>query len=334
MKRLLPWIAVIAIAVTGCMSPVTESGGSDDASFRAASSAGIRGVNWADGRDNFQSGWVIPSGLSASDSYSSALSKTKAIATNLKNLTGANTIRLPVNPPTVAEWWGTYKATVDGALQSGMKVIVCCWTESHGAGTVTDSSKFYAMWDTVINAYGSNGNVYFEILNEPYGYSKDSWLNLCGQWLSRYGSVPRSRVLVAGTGYSERVAEVGGDSRVSGCLFSQHLYAYWMTKNSMSAWYDEIAARVGPYSSSTVLTEIGCTMTSGLNFYGTVTTNNEVCYLQGMCNYARDKNVGLVYWPGLRDGDSYSLTGRSNGGTSLYVNNASGVQELRWAWRL
>ena len=33
----------------------------------------FRGVNWADPRDNFQSGIIYISGLSSSDTYSSAL---------------------------------------------------------------------------------------------------------------------------------------------------------------------------------------------------------------------------------------------------------------------
>ena len=40
----------------------------------------------------------------------------------------------------------------------------------------------------------------------------------------------------------------------------------------------------------------------------------------------------IVYWPGLRSGDSYSITRQS--GSGLAVNNASGVTQLRWGWGL
>jgi hypothetical protein len=42
--------------------------------------------------------------------------------------------------------------------------------------------------------------------------------------------------------------------------------------------------------------------------------------------------MGVVYWPGLRSGDSYSITRQS--GSGLAVNNSSGVAQLRWGWGL
>ena len=34
----------------------------------------FKGVNWADTRDNYNTGWVIPDGLAASDNYSQVYS--------------------------------------------------------------------------------------------------------------------------------------------------------------------------------------------------------------------------------------------------------------------
>ena len=77
----------------------------------AAATSQFKGVNWADARDNYNSGWVIPDGLAASDSYSQvysiADSYTKAFEANL----GANTVRLPINPPSVSQsWWSAKRA--------------------------------------------------------------------------------------------------------------------------------------------------------------------------------------------------------------------------------
>src|SRR5882724_760247 len=73
----------------------------------AAATNQFKGVNWADTRDNYNTGWVIPDGLSASDTnaqvYAIANTDVKAFQANL----GANTVRLPINPPSVSQsWWG------------------------------------------------------------------------------------------------------------------------------------------------------------------------------------------------------------------------------------
>jgi len=47
------------------------------------------------------------------------------------------------------------------------------------------------MWNTVITKYGSNGNVYFEPMNEPYGYNTADWSNIAAGWLQQRTTEPR-----------------------------------------------------------------------------------------------------------------------------------------------
>jgi endoglucanase len=313
-------------------SLVNSTNDAVSASTMLKSTNTIKGVNWADGRDNFQSGWLLPSGISSSDSYSTIKSHAQTICSNFASKLGANTVRIPINPPTVMQWWSNYKGVIDGALAQGFKVIIACWVENGSVGYVTNWTNFMSMWTTVINAYGSNGNCYFEILNEPHGYgSTNDLLNMYSSWLSTFSSVPRGRVLCGGTGYSENINNIGGDSRISNCLLSVHNYAYWANYNTNSAWYNDLNNRCGNYTSRTVVTEAGCTMNSGLKFYGVSSTNNEVCFFQGMTNYTRAKSMGFCYWPGLRDGDSYSMTTR-NSNYSLNVVNSDAVNQLKWGW--
>lgn len=44
----------------------------------------------------------------------------------------------------------------------------------------------------------------------------------------------------------------------------------------------------------------------------------------------RARGMGCVYWPGLRNGDSYSLLTLS--GTTLTTNNAAGLSRLQYGW--
>ena len=68
-----------------------------------ASTSQFRGVNWADQRDNFVNGVLYPSGLSASDTYSSAAAVADRVVGQMFSITGANTVRIPINEPTVAK---------------------------------------------------------------------------------------------------------------------------------------------------------------------------------------------------------------------------------------
>ncbi|HLZ58456.1 MAG TPA: cellulase family glycosylhydrolase [Ktedonosporobacter sp.] len=297
------------------------------------------GVNWADARDNYNSGWVIPTGLSASDSYATVQAKANKILAGFQNNLGANTVRLPINPPSVAQsWWGSYTAAIDTALNRSMRVILGYWTASSSQGTVSNLSDFWTMWRTVINKYGGNGNVYFEIMNEPYGYSATSWTNLVAQWLSTFSNVPRGRVVVSGTGYNDHLSAVGSDSRLNGCLLSLHIYPYWNTSyTTENQWKQDFINRLAGYSSRAIVDEFGAPMTTGINYNvgeNHINGNYDVAFMYGVPNQIRAFGMGAVYWPGLRGGDTYTMEQLNGSGTNISLSNtnASGVVQLRWAW--
>lgn len=304
----------------------------------AAVGAGIAGVNWADGRDNFVDGWVIPSGLVSGDSYNTVSQKANAILTGFQNnLPGVNTVRLPINPPSVLEsWWGAYRGAIDRALAKNMKVILAYWEgASSRDGRIDNTAQFWSMWQTVVNQYGGTANVYFEVFNEPHGYSLAELTTIYQEWLTRYPSVPRGRILLGGTGYSENVTAIGADSRFTGCLLSLHNYAFWNTSRvSITEWELDWRSRFGSYANRTVVTEYGAAMTTGKNYTGSANGDHEIAYIQGSTNVFRADGVSSVYWPGLRDGDSYSIQTRSGSGTNinLTTTNASGAQRIRYAW--
>src|SRR5690349_8525779 len=145
--------AISAAALTASLLTV--------ASPAAAATNSFRGVNWADQRDNYVDGWVIPTGLAAGDSYDTVRTKADGIISGFQQQIGANTVRLPINPQSVnSDWWGRYKGAIDSSLAHGMKVILSYW-EANKDGFVDDTAAFNAMWDRVTADYGGNGNVYF-----------------------------------------------------------------------------------------------------------------------------------------------------------------------------
>lgn len=299
------------------------------------------GVNWADPRDNFADDAVVPSGLSVSDSYSTVYSKASAILRGFRKI-GANTVRLPVNPYSVgSSWWDSYQGAIDAATHQGFTVILAYWegTGQNKDGQVDDLTSWWSMWSTLTATYASNKHVSFEPMNEPHAYSLADWSNLAAGWIATYPSVPRDRIFVSGTGYDDSVTGVCADPRLNGTYLALHDYAYWGT-NTYSGWMTDISNRLGSCAARTVVDEFGAPMTDGLDYNGSTTandvaSNNYIAFIQAMTDTVHSLGMGSVYWPGLRTGDSYSLTELTGTGTklSLALNSSSGLDRIRFGWR-
>ena len=303
----------------------------------AVGAAGIAGVNWADVRDNFVDGWIIPTGLSTADTYSSAQATADKVVSGFQTNMGANTIRFGINPSTVLEsWWGTYTGAIDQSLNKGSKVILACWEgKTTRDGRIDNFDQFWAMWQAVVARYGSNPNVYFEVFNEPHGYGTTDLTNIYAEWLGRYPSVPKGRILLGGTGYSEDLKPIGADGRFADCLLSVHIYTFFLNDQAAwprtaAGWEQEFANRVGNYANRAVLTEYGTEMTTGTNYTGPIGGVPEIAYMQGITNYCRRAGIASVYWPGLRNEDSYSI--QLYDGNTMRTTNNSGLSRIRYAW--
>lgn len=289
----------------------------------------MRGVNWADPSDNFKDSLIILTGLNSNDTYSVTAEKSARILKAFQSI-GANTVRLPINPPTVlTPWWDSYTAAIDQSVQKGLRVVLCCWESySFRDGKVDDYAKFWEMWQKVISKYGNNSSVYFEIINEPFSYGYAELTNLYDQWLTNYSSVPKKRVLLDGTGYAQFVNGIGSESRFKECFLSYHNYT-WLNKNLTVADWEGAILSID-YPERTVVTEFGIPMSHGKNYLTPSTADRDEAYFQGITNVIRAKKMGSIHWPGLREGDSYSLLTLNK--NNLSINNRSGLTRLQYAW--
>ena len=284
-----------------------------------ASTGQFRGINWADTRDNFVNGVLYVSGLGPSDTYSSAATVANQLVGQMYSITGANTVRMPINEPTVSNYWETYTGAIDTALSKG-NVILAYW------------------------AHGGNSNAYFEVINEPYGYSPTDLDNMYNTWLARYAGVPRGRVILDGAGLATNVPAVGNDSRLNGTLLAVHDYTMFVGSpyDDETAWANHIASYIGGYASRTIATEWGAPMSPGSKYniqwdtvdYSIPSGSFWADYVRGVGSELRSLGMGSVYWPGLRDGDWYSMTRRSGSGANIQLSlvNPSGLTRLRYAW--
>jgi endoglucanase len=305
-----------------------------------AATSQFKGVNWADPRDNYANDPVVPSGLHNGDSYATTYAKSSAIIAGFAKNLSANTVRLPINPYSVnGSFWRSYTGAIDAASAKGFKVILSYWegTGSQRNGLIDNTTSFWTMWKTVTTKYANNGLIYFEPMNEPYGYSKSAWANLAAQWINTYPSIPRNRIFVSGTGWNDNVTSVCADSRLNGTFLSLHHYGFSNTsQTSYSAWVNDFKSRIGSCASRTVVDEWGAPMTTGLNYNGSINGNAYIAYVQADTDTMRALGMGSVYWPGLRNGDFYSIETLHGSGTALTLtnNNASGVSRIKHSYGL
>jgi hypothetical protein len=321
-----------AFAAPAARTTTTSAPAAHPAPALSPAPSSFHGVNWADPRDNYVTGAVVPSGLSVTDDYRTVYRTTRTMVAGFRRNLGANTLRLPINPASVGTtWWNSYRATIDAATAAGDKVILSYWeSDTAKDGVIDDTAAWNRMWDTVTTEYGKNRRVYFEPMNEPFGYTLDAWVQVCTQWLARYSTVPRSRMVISGTGYNDDVSGVGAVAALDGTLLSLHFYGYWNNFTTEADWIGNLLPRIGGYAYRTLIDESGAPMTIGLN-YGAHNGNVYTSYLAAVTDVARERGMGLVYWPGLRTGDSYSIESLDANG-ELQDNSASGVAQLKWGY--
>lgn len=347
--------ALAAVFAVGIFGAGLADGVAPPSASAAPSSASFNGFNWADPGDNYQSGPVVPSGLSSSNTYQQVYDKSISVLTDLSQF-GANTVRLPVNPPSVgsgSSWWPAYQGTIDAAIHLNQKVILGYWESSDSKdGTVDNTTSWYSMWSTIVAKYGSNSLVYFEPMNEPHGYSLTDWSNLAAQWMSNYPSIPADHVIISGTGYDQDVAGVCADSRFAGTLFAFHDYTFFTGNETYAQRVSDMKNALGSCASRTIMDEFGAPTIqtdiqavsgggtlpqldyNGSDTSGSATANNYVAYIQAVTDTARSLGMGSVYWPGVRDGDPYSLTHFSDSAddTPLVLNNQSMLDRIHYGW--
>jgi len=195
----------------------------------------------------------------------------------------------------------------------------------------------------VVAAYGSNNQVYFEPMNEPHGYSSADWRNFAASWIGSHSSVPKERILVGGTGYSQDLRDLCSDSRFNGTLFSYHYYAFFYGTKTYDQWLSDFDTRLGSCASRAVMTEYGAEMDGGLDYNDANATNNFVRYLRAVTERERALGIGGVYWPAIggkitsgKSWDHYSMYSRSGSGTNqaLTVRDSSGAGRVRYGWGL
>ena len=300
----------------------------------------FRGVNWADQRDNFVSDKLVLTGMSKTETYESASIIADKVISQFQELLGTNSVRVPVNEPTILEGWDAYTGIIDKGLTKG-RMILCYWGPAGGAGPA-NMDRFWSMWKKLVERYGDNPNAYFEVFNEPIMYSKNQIRNLYATWLEKFPNVPRNHVILDGTGFAQNIADIADDHRFDECFLAVHIYSMWGFYTSEEKWMEVFKNQVGKYADRTICTEWGGAMSPGTKNgeyfdyqdYNKSSTNYFMAYIRGTTEQLRQWNMGSFYWAGLKEGDWYSMTKKTGTGSNikLEIVNQSGVDRMQHSW--
>ena len=284
-----------------------------DGGLLEAESASFHCFNWADAGDNFQKGALVLTGLSATDDYAAILASSNAILSGWKTVLGANAVRVPINETTVntATTWAAYKGIFDAAISQNVKVMVAYWLPP-GSNHIADMTTWNTMWSTVVAAYGNNDMVYFDVFNEPSGYSSADFITLVKNWMTANPSVPANRVVVAG--YQTDIDVLAQGAALSDCLLNIHIYD---NKTETAATAEaNLKTHVGQYYNRTIVSEYA----GGTDF------------LTGLTTQMKAYGMGSCFWAGLEGtGGIAKLSGTAPNYT-LTVNNASELTLVQSGW--
>ncbi len=339
----------------------------------APTSKGMIGFNWPDNRDNYSNDLLVPIGLDRTDSQAVIVAKTERIVHQARALSGANTFRMPINylmtksDPAAAAWWTKYCASIDKIIAMGNKVIICPWhvREYAADGTTltayvnipfapglvaqptskaqmfSNIQYFWDMWQVVIARYANNPRVYFEIWNEPGQCTKEEWVDICTEWLRRYpaATVPRHRVIVAGTGWSWGVYDVAYNPTFNDCLLAFHIYSTQGNFTKESDWFDRFnhCMQVDPDTypghaasvlSRVLVTEYGSTGKGTMDDYSDPTSSvSYVVFTRALAKYMQTHNMGGTGWGILHK--PFQVWGDKDSTTPfLHIHNATYLGEF------
>jgi|GEM_PF-1555464 len=251
-----------------------------------------------------------------------------------------NMIRFPINVGTADDdtAMNTLKGFID-QIPGKWAIIAMCGTyksgdpQPHGNGKVNDyytlSQMEWAWWN--IQSYfpkSSYPNVYFEVFNEPFGYSDVSSYMSDMNALMNYAPLDRSRCILDGMGSANNIQAVANDGWTG--MLAYHFYPNWVSDPTQANFSNKAQSDIGSLSTRTWVTEFGGALDENLygysdptGCYNTYTDDTHpwsanVNCLRGLDDALRALKTkygsvrGAFFWHGWDDGDSYDYWSPNN----------------------
>jgi hypothetical protein len=314
---------------TGGNGGIAFDGGTDPSDFHC--------MNWADNRDNFNTGHILLSGMTSdTDTYAGVTTTANIVLTAFTDLLKANSYRMPINEPTVLDpWWNSYKAAIDVGIAKGMKVIIGFWAQDKNIGKPVDITRWYSMWQVVIDAYVSNPLVYYDIHNEPHGYTPQAWTTAALAWIAQFPNVPKQQIIVAGSGWDDNIGSIA--SSFPGLIMEIHNYAN-NGPTTQAGWQSNLLNRLGNAVSRTIVGEWAGTVTE--DFTTGIDGNADKSFIVGTADTIYNNKMGSCWWAGAfapsggTSGTTF-LVQKGTGASMTYtVQGAAALTYIQHSWGL
>ena len=317
----------------------TASGGTPTGGAAGAvgAVASFHCVNWADNRDNFVDGHLLMSGITSdTDTYEGVTTKANIVVSAFVDLVKANSFRMPINEPTALDpWWNSYKAAIDAGIAKGMKVIIGFWAKDKGIGKPVDNTRWYSMWKVVIDAYVTNPLVFYDIHNEPHGFTAQQWITQVNGWLAQFPNVPRQQIIVAGSGWDDNVGNVA--SSWPDLMMEIHNYAN-NGPTTQAGWNSNLLNRLGNAVSRTIVGEWAGTVNE--DFTTGIDGNADKSFIVGTADTIFNNKMGSCWWAGAfapsggTSGTTF-LVQKGTGASMTYtVQGAAALTYIQHSWGL
>ena len=309
------------------------------APVHATSTAGWHGGNWSSFVGLTTNVIQYPDGITSSTTPAEATNVARTIACDYKSV-GINFVRFPVNPATVTGNWQVTQACIDELLAEGLTVNIGCWyvddgVNNNGTGLIPNINTWSNMWKTVDGVYGGNNNVYYEPVNEPWGYSESGLLNVYTNFLG-YSLTKSPSYYILDISGNCTITNIGTDSHFNSCYLCWHNYAAANRTNTIEDT-NYLYKYVGHYASRTVMNEMGAITTNGLDYLDESTNANyNIVFVRAMCAECSSWPMGFAWFPAhqTRDANGANDIKVMFNGAGEGVVDPSLIPELQYGWGL
>jgi len=289
------------------------------------------GINIPPKRGSSGSGSMLPGTYDYVSDYS---------ASDISHLPhhGFDSIRIPVN-----------KETADSSIQLnrmkdyvdaiGGHALICMFDDNendvhgdgHGDGLVNDLQELTTAWGKIHDVFSSYNEVFYEIFNEPFGYTTAAvYLDHMSQIISGAG-LPTERTVLDGLSYASDLKGLVAEGYQG--LLAYHFYPMWLPSGQRSEhnFSEFFQAELSGLASRTFVTEFGGALNvAGNPHYASAdpeTQFGNVNVLRGLhCAYKRLEARGEVikgsyHWHGWHNDDSYDFWAAANVNGQTKVKN-------------
>ena len=281
-----------------------------------ANTAGFHGGNWSS-TGLIGDTTMYPYGITSSTTPAEATNVALTAACDFKAV-GINFVRFPVNPCTVngadggPENWAVSQACINELVAQGLNVDICCWYIDQTNGQIPDGGLWEAMWQTIDGVYGGNTNVYYEPINEPWGYTPESKLSddVYQFFLNDYGITKPKDHIILDCGFNNQVpiSSLYNDANLDGCFLTTHPYASGTFGGNRSVYGQEtnLEAQIGnsTIAKRVMMTECGACTLNGLDYNDTSSTDSNVCFVQSLVTVCSTTwPMGFTWFPAYQAPD-------------------------------